>query len=328
MVNNVFHNLSIGTLKLKNNIVQAPLASYSDRAYRHLASLYGSSVAISEMVSAEGLLREGEKTLALIKRADTEKQGESLSIPFVIQLFGSNENAFKKATEVLLKHIQVPLIDINSACPVKKVMKTGSGASLMKEPKLLGRIVKTIKEVTDFKINVSVKLRIGINNNSLNYLKCAEEVFKNGGDAVSLHTRTAEQLYSGRANHEHVRILKKEFKDKTILASGDIFNRDIAKDVLTLTNADGVLAARGAIGNPFIFTPDIVPTNKDYIDAFKKHVELHEYYNDSPLRELRKFTPYYLKHITVPTKQARMFICTQATTKDDFFNALSSIGYD
>lgn len=324
-MSDAFHPLAIGTLKLTSNIVQAPLASYSDRAYRHLCSLYGSCVAISEMVSVEGLLREGEKTLDLIKRADTELLTKNDATPFVVQLFGSNANSFENATEVLLKHTTLPLIDINAACPVKKVMKTGSGASLMKSPKLIGEIVKTIKRASDNKVNVSVKLRIGINNSTINFLECAEEIFKNGGDAIALHTRTAEQLYRGKANHEYTKVLKKEFNDKAILASGDIFSREDAKNIIEFTNADGVLAARGAIGNPFIFNTYPTLCNQDYINAFKKHIELHEYYNDSPLKELRKFAPYYLKHMTGKTKDAQVFICTKANSKQDFFDALNSI---
>ena len=318
------HPISIGALNLKTNILQAPLASYSDRAYRHLAALYGSPMAISEMVSVEGLLREGEKTLDLIKRADTEQPNNPDSIPFTVQLFGSKPESFEKATEVLLTRDTVPLIDINAASPVKNVMKTGSGASLMSSPELIGKIVKTIKDVTEGKVVVTVKLRIGINMSHLNYLQCAEEAFKNGADSIALHTRTSEQLYRGKADHSYTKTLKDEFKDKVIIASGDIFSRDDAKRIIRETGADGVLGARGAIGNPFIFS-DNEYTDDDYINAFIKHVELHEYYNDSPLKELRKFAPYYLKHVSKNTKEARVFICSKAVTKADFINTLESL---
>lgn len=327
------HTLQIGSLLLKSNIIQAPLASYSSRSYRHLSALYGSPLAISEMVSVEGLLREGEKTLSLVKAADTETLSagvETISqfspqIPYAVQLFGSSIDSFKKAVCVLLKHINVPLIDINAACPVQKVMKNGCGSSLMRDPKLIKEIVKSVKEESG--VNVSVKIRLGLNKSSMNYLECATSAFEGGADMIALHTRTAEDLYRGDANEEHVKILKEHFKDKIILASGDIFSQKKARETIAYTNADGVLAARGAIGNPFIFSNDDNISDSAYIKAFKEHIDLHVKYADTPLRDLRKFAPYYLKHIknAKNIKDAKTTICSSASSYDDFINALDSI---
>lgn len=327
------HPLTIKNITLPSNIIQAPLASYSDRAYRHLCAINGSVLATTEMVSVEGLLREGEKTLSLIKLADTEKaqdlnENKSDAIPLSVQLFGSEISSFEKATKVLFKHYIPYVIDINAACPVKKVMKTGSGSSLMKDPKKLGKIVKTVRETTENKCAISVKIRLGLDEASINFLECASECFKNGATFVSMHTRTAASLYSGKANHEYTKILKKEFSDKIILASGDIYSHLDAKRIIEETKADGVLAARGSIGNPFIYNEnENEKTDKDYIDAFLKHIELELYYNDTPLKELRKFAPYYLKHLknSENVKDVRVKICTTATTKEDYINALSLI---
>ena len=325
------HSLKIGTLTLKSNIVQAPLASYSSRSYRHLCALYGSPIGISEMVSAEGLLREGEKTLSLIKKAETEsdtnsdKENIGDKIPYAIQLFASIPDSFKKAVRVLSKHLDVPLIDINAACPVQKVLRNGCGGALMNNPSLIKEIVKSIKGESG--ANVSVKIRLGMDNNNINYLECAEAAFEGGADAVSLHARTVKALYGGSADYSHPKNLKDHFKEKTILTSGDIFSHKIAKEVINLTGTDGVLAARGAIGNPFIFSDDENVKDADYISALKTHLRLHVMYGDTPLRDLRKFIPYYFKHLkhSKNIKDVKTTICCSASSYDDFINAINRI---
>lgn len=328
-----FHPLKIRDLTIVSNIIQAPLASYSSRSYRHLCALHSSPLATTEMVSVEGLLREGEKTLSLLSLSDTEKaqnlyENDERRIPLSIQLFGSNPSSFEKATKVLLKQYIPYVIDVNAACPVKKVTKTGSGASLMEDPKKLGEIVKILKETTEDRVAITVKIRLGKDENRMNYLQCAEECFKNGAALVAMHSRTENALYSGKADHTHTKLLKKTFPEFLIIASGDIYSREEAKVVIETTGVDGVLVARGAIGNPFIFEEsESSRTDRDYINAFLKHLELETYYNDVPLKELRKFAPYYLKHLkhSENVKEARVKICTSATTKEDYKALLETI---
>lgn len=328
-----FHPLSIKNLTIASNIIQAPLASYSSRSYRHLCALHSSPLATTEMVSVEGLLREGEKTLSLLKLADTEKaqnlyENDKARIPLSVQLFGSEASSFEKAANVLLKQYVPYIIDVNSACPVKKVTKTGSGAALMESPKKLGEIVKVLNETTEGRVAITVKLRLGKDENHMNYLRCAEECFKNGASLVAMHARTEKALYSGKADHCHTKLLKATFPEFLIIASGDICSRHDAENIIECTNADGVLAARGAIGNPFIFDENEDKyTDSDYINAFLKHLELETYYDDVPLKELRKFAPYYLKHLkhSSNVKEARVGICTTATVKEDYAALLKTI---
>ena len=329
----IIHPLKIGSLVLKSNIIQAPLASYSSRSYRHLCAMYGSPVGISEMVSAEGLLREGEKTLKLIKPADTEKTSDccksdrtdDVKIPYAVQLFGSIPESFKKAVNVLLKHINTPLIDINAACPVQKVIRNGCGGALMEKPLLIKEIVKCVKSESG--ANVSVKIRLGKDEYNINYLECAEAAFEGGADMISIHARTVKDLYGGSADYNHPKNLKAHFKEKIILTSGDIFSYQKAKEVIEFTLTDGVLAARGAIGNPFIFSDDGNVNDKDYISALKTHIALHVMYNDTPLKDLRKFIPYYFKHLknSKNVKDAKTTICCSASSYNDFINAINRI---
>ncbi len=227
-----------------DRLVLAPLAGYTDKAFREVCSLFGSDSAVSEMVSAEGLAREGVKTIELMEKYDGEKR-------LTVQLFAPSVDPILRALP-LLKEKEIDAIDINCGCPVPKVVKTGAGSALMREPEKIGEIVKALKD--NLSLPVSVKFRLGWDSESINYLKVAEIAVKNGADALTLHARTRAQGYEGKADKEAFGILSREFgKEVALFASGDIFTPEDAVEAIEKYNMTGVMFARGAIGNPFIF---------------------------------------------------------------------------
>ncbi len=227
-----------------DRLVLAPLAGYTDKAFREVCSLFGSDSAVSEMVSAEGLAREGVKTIELMEKYDGEKR-------LTVQLFAPSVDPILRALP-LLKEKEIDAIDINCGCPVPKVVKTGAGSALMREPEKIGEIVKALKD--NLSLPVSVKFRLGWDSESINYLDVAEIAVKNGADALTLHARTRAQGYEGKADKEAFGILSREFgKEVALFASGDIFTPEDAVEAIEKYNMTGVMFARGAIGNPFIF---------------------------------------------------------------------------
>ena len=224
-----------------DKLILAPLAGYTDKAMREICLSMGADIAVTEMVSAEGLARDGEKTKELLERAEGEER-------LVVQLFGADEDPFYRAIPNLLSY-RPTWIDINCGCPVPKVVKTGAGSALMKTPEKIEKIVETLKKGTG--LPVSVKFRLGWDSSSINYLEFAEKALKGGASALTLHARTRAQGYEGKADRSAFLKLSKEFgKDAVLYASGDIFTPESASECMEEYGMDGVMFARGAIGNP------------------------------------------------------------------------------
>ena len=242
MEKHLYHPVRIGSLIIPGNLFLAPLAGFTDPAFRQLCLEYGASLTYSEMVSAEALARNSEKTIHLMKRSP----GETL---LGIQIFLSDSSTARRALPVLLK-AHPSLIDINCGCPVPKVVKTGSGSALMRNPEKIGDIVRVLTENTD--IPVTVKIRSGWDSSSINYLETAEYAVKAGASLITMHPRTRTQGYSGFADWSMLNKLKKSI-DVPVVGSGNLFTPEDAQRMLKETGIDGVMFARGAIGNPFIF---------------------------------------------------------------------------
>lgn len=310
---------------MKNNtLVLAPLAGYTDKAFRELCIDYGADMTVTEMVSAEGLSRGSIKTISLMEEADGENN-------LVVQLFGPSADPFLRSIEVLKSH-KVKKIDINCGCPVPKVVKTGAGSALMKEPKKIGEIVKVLRE--NLNIPISVKFRLGWDSSSINYLSVAEEALKNGASSLTLHARTRSQGYEGKADRNAFRVLADHFKDEnvTLYGSGDIFSPLDAYTVINDCGMDGVMFARGSIGNPFIFketkeyfkyksfTP---PTIKERVECALKHYDLFvKYYGEEAAnRGMRKHALQYTKGIKGSAKCKSLL--STALNREDYEKAFS-----
>ena len=234
--------VSIGSLTLPGNLFLAPLAGFTDRAFRGTAVEWGADLTYTEMISCEAVYRGNRKTLDMMSRDTRERN-------FAIQVFTGTVEAAELSIEKVLAY-SPSLIDLNCGCPVPKIIKSGAGSALMREPEKIGAIVKALKKNHD--VPVTVKIRTGWDKQSLNYRKAAEIAVEAGAAAVAIHGRTKSQGYSGTADWEPLRELASALP-VPVLGSGDLFTPGDARRMLEETGCAGVMFARGAIGNPFIF---------------------------------------------------------------------------
>jgi nifR3 family TIM-barrel protein len=221
----------------------APVAGYSDAAFRAVCAELGAALCYTEMVSAEALIRGHAKTKKLLVRDPVERQ-------YAVQLFGANPATMAKAAEIVSAYGPV-LIDLNCGCPVPKIIRAGAGSALLRTPERIGEIVRAMRGATS--VPISVKLRTGWDQNSINYPDTASAAIEAGARAITLHGRTRAQGYSGKADWEAIRTLAGQ-SPVPVFGSGDVFSAQDAISMLRTTDCDGVMIARGAIGNPFIFS--------------------------------------------------------------------------
>lgn len=231
----------IGKIEIAGPVILAPMAGITSFGYRNFMKKFGCSLTVTEMVSDCGLVYENEQTIEYLKSSKNER-------PLAIQLFGSDVKNLAKAIEIVSKSAEnCDFIDINLGCPVPKVTKSGAGSSLLKDPKKLGKIMKELVDVSP--VPVTAKIRLGFNNETINFLEVIEELEKAGVSMIAVHARTAKQLYGGKPQWELLKDLGKTMK-VPLVVSGDIYTLDDAINAMKLTSASGVMVARGGIGNP------------------------------------------------------------------------------
>lgn len=229
----------------KQNPWLAPLAGFSDLAFRMVCRELGCSFAFTEMVSAAGLVYNSQGTLNILKTTPKD-------FPLAVQLFGSKPAQMFQATQ-FLKAKNFTFFDLNCGCPVKKVVKTGSGARLLEEPKKIIELVKAMGEVVDY-AQIGVKTRLGYHLGEDVYLSLAEQLAKLNIGWFTLHPRYAKQKFSGKADWKKLKILKKEIPELKVIGSGDLLSAQDGLACLESTGIDGIMFARGALANPYIFT--------------------------------------------------------------------------
>ncbi len=239
------HPVRVGGIELTGNLFLAPVAGYSDAAFRSVCVDEGADLCFTEMVSAEALVRGSGKTEALMARAENETR-------YAIQLFGSKPDVLSRAAELVLRFGPV-LVDLNCGCPVPKIVKSGAGSALMRDPGLVRRIVSAMVGVLGAAgVPVTVKIRSGWDEGSRNFREVAEAALEGGAAAVTLHARTRAMGYSGRASWSEIAQLAAALP-VPVFGSGDVFSAADARRMLEETGCAGVMVARGAMGNPFIF---------------------------------------------------------------------------
>ena len=292
--------MQIGNIDLKNGLILAPMAGFTDRAMRLVCHNCGAEYSVTEMVSAKAVCYKDKKTHALARIMSDEG-------PCAVQIFGSEPDIMARAAEALSggEDGGVPpvAIDINMGCPVHKVFSNGEGSALMRDPDLIYKIVAKVIENVD--IPCTVKLRKGVDNEHINAVECALAAESAGAAAVALHGRTRVEMYSGKADLEIIKKVK-ESLHIPVIANGDIESGEDAVRMLSYTGADAVMIGRGAIGNPFIFseiraalseekyTP---PTIEERIDTalLQLSVAIEEKGEGVAVREARKQIALYLR---------------------------------
>lgn len=236
-------NLNIGGVPLKSHAVLAPMAGVSDRAYRELCVRFGAAYCVSEMVSSKALSFNSKKSEELMEISDLER-------PCGIQIFGDDPKCMADAAKHALEN-KPDIIDINMGCPAPKISSNGSGSALMKRPRLCGEIVKAVTAVTD--IPVTVKIRKGWDDDSVNAVEVAKICESAGAAAITVHGRTRQQYYKPPVDYDIIKAVR-ESVSVPVIANGDIDSAERAKEVMDITGCDLVMIGRATLGNPWIFS--------------------------------------------------------------------------
>lgn len=231
-----------GINSLQGKAFLAPLAGISNLPFRLIARSFGCALAYTEMISANGLIRKTDKTFEYLKTCAEDK-------PLGIQIFGADPELMAEAACIIVQR-GADLIDINMGCPVKKVIKAGAGAVLMKNPGLVARIIAKVKKAVP--IPVTVKIRSGWNRSSINAIEIAHIAEDSGADAITVHGRTADQGYSGIADWKVIAAVKNAVRIP-VIGNGDIWLPQDAVRMMMQTSCDAAMVGRGVLGNPWIF---------------------------------------------------------------------------
>lgn len=239
-------DIKIGNLILKNPFILAPLAGITDYAMRSICFEQGAALAYTEMVSAKGIYYGDKKTDSLLYMGEDEATKDR---PLGIQIFGSDAEIMGKVAYILNKR-KNQILDINMGCPVPKVVKNGDGSALMKDPDKIYNIVKSVVRNTDKP--VTVKIRKGFDENNINAVQVGKAIEDGGAVAITIHGRTREEYYSGKADWNIIKTLADSIKIP-VIGNGDIFSAEDGMKMLDSTGVKAIMIARGAMGNPWIF---------------------------------------------------------------------------
>jgi tRNA-dihydrouridine synthase B len=298
--------------------VLAPLAGYTDHPLRALCREYGASLVFTEMINVHSMVKNPAKITQMLFYTRGEK-------PIGIQLFGNDAKRFHDAAQAA-EELGFDLVDINFGCPVQKVTRALAGAYLHKD---LNAVEATIKAVVSGvkKIPVSIKMRLGWDAKTINYLEMAQIAEANGVKIITLHPRTRSMMFTGKADREHIKILKQKSKC-FIIGNGDVVDRESAVKMREETGCDAVMIGRAAIGNPFIFKeiadPAYHPSGKEMLKTAIKHFEmLYELAGKRGILEMRKYYARYIKGFDGAGDIRKKLILMQ--DKDEIITYLRSI---
>jgi nifR3 family TIM-barrel protein len=292
-----------GINSLKGKALLAPMAGISNLPFRLIARSFGCALAFTEMISANGIIRKSDRTLEYLRTCADDN-------PLGAQIFGADPEIMAEAACIVANH-GVDLIDINMGCPVKKVIKAGAGAILMKDPDRVSRIIRAVKKAV--RIPVTVKIRSGWTRSSINAVEIARVAEKSGANAIIVHGRTADQGFGGVADWKVIAEIKKTV-NIPVIGNGDIWQPQDAIRMLQETSCDAVMVGRGALGNPWIFKgivqacsgqiKDYLPNLDERQKVIKKHWEMETGYIGVKLanKNFRKHLLWYTKGLKSSTR--------------------------
>lgn len=314
------HELKIGNVTLKNNILLAPMAGITNLPFRIICEQYDPGLVCTEMVSSKGLFYHDEKTKQLLNM-ENEKR------PIAAQIFGNDLEAMQYSAKEVSKIADI--IDINMGCPAPKIVKNGDGSKLLLDLNLASKIIETVvKEAT---VPVTVKIRKGWDNSHIVAVELAKIAEEKGVSAITIHGRTREEFYTGTADWNIIKEVKKAVSIP-IIGNGDVKTKEDALAMFEQTKVDGIMIGRASIGNPWIFRQiqeylqgkNITKVSKtEKLQTIMKHIELQVKIlgENTGIKEMRKYMTYYLKNLPNATIMRQKINTIQ--TKQDLETCLT-----
>lgn len=314
----------IGGVKIEKTAALAPMASVADRAYRIMAKEYGACYVVGEMASCKGLCYNDRKTEELLSVTPGER-------PMAVQLFGA-EPEFMAAAVKIAEKFSPDIIDINSGCPMPKIVTGGAGSALMKTPALFGELVRAAVDAAS--VPVTVKIRSGWDENSINAVEMAKIAEENGASAVAVHGRTKAQLYSGKADWDIIRAVKQAV-NIPVIGNGDVSTPEHCREMYEYTGCDLVMVGRGSYGRPWLFrqireylgtghySPD--PTPEERLEIMRRHIGLivADKGEKIGMKEARRPASWYLKGMQGAAHFRNM--CSELTTLEQLERLIEQI---